>query len=173
MRTTNPLLGMLSKGITYADSEAGDSIIRVPPLVMPVSSIPYPVKRVFSAPTAGIFTDSLHLADAQGMSSATNVTLITLGEGIWDIWWQHYLDQTGGINDGSSQGDISLNWATIFGGSVTLSRIRNTLIQQRNEGQFTVSIEKGKELSFIRQTTAGLGTGTGNSLFTLHAQKLL
>lgn len=178
MKFATIILGQLAKALRgNAEIAPTDGRVEVPNLLMPAMLLPQANAFFYQATQAGTQRKSFMQSDFQFFNFTNNVVMNKIGPGLWYVTWQHIITPEGAVNDltSSIRLELGLIGADFGGGGpvVTLTRFANTgLITQMLQGSFWIFLPFDQELQFIRNTVAGLGTGTNRSTISFSAHLL-
>ena len=173
------LMGWLAKANPgNAKPDGRDGVIGLEPLLNNCGRFPFPITKTTSA--SGVMTSAektsgsiiFHRLDL--MATAIGVDVLYFPEGIWDVQLQHRCVVRGGTADLTSDMTLLLqvadSGATRF---ALLNQLVNSLtLNQVYAQNFTLTVTKEIPTSLRLQSSAGLGTGSSFSLFSMIASRI-
>jgi len=153
----------------------GDTSITVPNSFLNTISIPDIFTFFSSVPNAGIERHSFIQTDSRFVNANATATLCTLGPGLWEVSFAHWIAPEGAVNDLTALARLQISLIDGTNPLVDLTRFNNTGLGmfQNLSGSFKALLSAEQNLSFIINTTVGAGTGTNRSNVRIIGSKLV
>ena len=173
MQVTTGLLGLIARGwASFTKSGQSDAQIDVPPVYLNSGMLPQPILRLTTAGTLETWNVSHVVANQSSLGTTTTYAATKLSEGLWDVFWSHFMEVSGGVVDLTAVADLTISVSGLSG-SPTISRLRDSLNQAGRSGSFRFSVLKGQEVTISHSITGGAGTSTQFARTFLVCSRLL